>query len=447
VFLTSRSRQTIRRQNRFTPVYAVANAALQAIADCVLQPVVLLAAVAFLLGGGNRQVAAFAVIAAAAWALAPIALYGIRAILAQSYPIVIFGGALRLIGALVIGFIGLRIDDISTNRVTGALIVAYLLYQAGSALANQASAGLLVTAVGRNRQAGIYRNRNVVALIAAVAAAFACWSVFRSGEVFQRALGLVLILAAMSAIAATWFQLSITGGIASAPHQRLTWSTLRAPLLTVPYRRYLAFKILLALVAAVDPFLIVYGFRELGLQMQYVGLALVAYVIGQVAGQVAWPRWIAGHSSRIPFQVAALLRLLLLAWILALPSLATSSFYTDRYDDLTMAMRGFAIGFGLLGLATSVGNAANQRYLLDIAPRGTIQAPILLTNMVASVTAFAPLGVVWLLGRYELERVLWGAIGVAIVALLASGLLIESRVRVRAAAGSWRTRRQQPRAA
>jgi len=440
VFLTLRSRQSLRRQNRLAPVYAIANGALQAIADTILQPVIVLAAITFLLGGSNREIAAFAVIALAAWSLAPVVTIALRAVVSRPYLIVFAAGIVRIVGAILIGFVGFRIDDLSTGKIVGTLLVAWVIYEAGSALAGQASAGLVVTSVGRHRQSSIFRRRSVVAIVAAVAAALACRSAFGSNETFQTALGLVLLLAALAALAATWFQLSIPGGVSLTPSPPITRSSLVAPFRTVPFRRFIAFKVLLALVAAVDPFLVVYGFRELGLQVEYIGLALVAYTLGHLAGQLVWPRWIAGHSPRIPFQVATLLRLLLLTWILAVPELASSSWYTDRFDDLTVAMRGFAIGFALLGLAANVGNAANQRYLLDIVPRGATQGPILVANIIAAITAFAPFGVAWLLGRYDLERILWAAVGVAIVALLASGLLVESRVRVRAAAGSWRIR-------
>jgi MFS family permease len=103
-------------------------------------------------------------------------------------------------------------------------------------------------------------------------------------------------------------------------------------------------------------------------------------------------------------------------------------------------MRGFAWGFALLGLASSVGNVGNQRYLTDITPRGAVHGLIMAANALAAITGLAPLGVAWLLEHYELERLLWAAAGVAIAALLASGLLVESRVRVRAALGAWRTR-------
>ncbi len=447
--LTSRSRQSLRLQSRFAPSYAIINATLQSLAESVLQPTILLAAVAFLLGGTNYQIAAFAVIALATWALAPVLLLILQSVIGRPYTIVFSAAIVRLAAVLVVGVIGFRIDDISTQRIVGSLIVAYLAYQIASSVAGQASAGLILSSGHRTRQDATFRRRSLAAIVAAIVGALVCWSVFRSDQAFQDSIGILLLLAALSVASASWFLLNIPGGPARSPSPRpaLLWSSIWRAFQTAPFRRFISFKVLLALAAAVDPFLIVYGFQELGFQVQYLGLALVAYAAGQLVGYLFWPRWIARHSPRVPFQIAAFLRLLLLTLVIALPALATSNLYTDRFDDQTMAMRGFAIAFVLLGLAGSVGNAANQRYMMDIAPRGATQGPILAANLVAAVCAFGPFGVAWLMQRHELERILWGAIGVAILALLASGLLIDSRVRVRTTVGSWRSRRQAPKAA
>jgi hypothetical protein len=433
--------------NRLAPVHAVITASLQAVADSVLQPTIVLAAIAFLLGGSNYQVAIFPVGAGAAWAFAPVLLLLAGSLMGRSYTVVFLAGVIRTGAIIAIGIIGLRIDDLSSSRIVSSLIVSYLVYQAASAVSAQAAPGLLLSGLPRSDRGNTFRRRAVASVIAAGVAALACWSVFRSGETFQHSVGLLLCLAAVSALASTWFLLNITGGASSTPSaqpQRLL-STIGGALQAAPFRRFISFKILLALAAAVDPFLIVFGFRELGLDVRYLGLAIVAYVAGQVVGNVTWPRWVQGHGPRIPFQVATLLRLVMLTWVIALPTLATSELYTDRFDDSTAAMQGFATSFALLGLAASAGAAANLRYVMDIAPRHAARGYILTSNLVTGICAFAPFGVAWLLQRYELERVLWGAIGMAIVALLASGLLIESRVHIRNASGSWRTRRQEPR--
>lgn len=447
MFLISRSRFVPRHASRLSPLYAVLHAALQTVAGIVLQPVIILAAVAFLLGGSNYQIAAFAVIALATWALAPLAMVILSSATGQSYPVVLGAGAIRFAAAMIIGIVGWRIDSLSPERIVSSLILAFLIYQAASAIAGQSTSNVILTGVPRNQQLAIFRRRGNVAAIVAVLGAIACWSVFRSDEAFQRSVGLLLMLAAFSLASATWFLLSIRSGDSRSltPQSRQMLASVRDAFRRSPFRRYAAFKILLALTASFDPFVIVFGFQELGLGTEYIGWAILAYAGGQLAGHLGWSRWIAGHGPRVPFQVATFLRLLFLTWIVSLPTLASSNLYTDRFDDLGQAMGGFAAAFALLGLAMSVGQPANQRYLMDIAPRAVVQGPILATNLIAGVFAFGPFGVAWLMGRYDLERLLWGGIGIAIIALLASGLLLESRVRIRTSPGSWRSRQRTAR--
>jgi len=448
VFLISRSRSVPRRTSRLASLYALLNAALGAIAGIVLQPVIVLAAVAFLFGGGAYQVAAFAVIALASWALAPLLMLAVSSSMGDAYPIVLGAGVVRFIAVIVIGIIGLQIDDMSTGRVVSWLIVAYLVYQVSSAIATHSTSGLILASIPRNQHMLIFRRRGLAAGLAAVIAGLACWSVFRSDETFQRAVGLVLMLAALSLASATWFLLSVRGRPTrtSVPQPRRLLATAANAFQSAPFRRYLWYKGLLALAAAFDPFVIVFGFQQLGLDVAYLGGAVLAYALGQLGGQLLWARWIFRHGARVPFQIAALFRLLFLTLSISLPALATSDFYADRFDDREVAMGAFAAGFALLGLAMSAGRAGNQRYVMEIVPRGAIQGSILAANAVAGLLAFAPFGVAWLLARYDLERLLWGAIGVTIVALLASGLLVDARVRIRTAPGArrFRTRTARP---
>ncbi len=449
MYLISRFLTTPPHANRLAPLYAFLNAALLSIGGIVLQPVITLAAVAFLLGGSNYQIAAFAVISLASWTLAPIVMLILGSAMVQSYPIVVGAGLIRFVAVLIIGIIGFRIDDLSPERIVSSLLIAYVIFQAASAVAGLSTSSVVASGVPRDQQTAIFRRRGFAAAIAAAVGASACWSVFRSDEAFQRSVGLVLMLAAISLGSATWFLLSIRVGSTrtATPQPRQILTSGREAFRRAPFRRYVSFKLFLALTAAFDPFVIVFGFQELGLTTEYLGWAILAYAVGQLLGHVGWTRWIAGHSPRVPFQIATFLRLMFLTWIVSLPTLATSNLYTDRFDDLNQAMGGFAAGFVLLGLATSVGQPANQRYLMDIAPRGAVQGPIFAANLIAGVCAFAPFGVAWLIGRFELERLLWGGIGVAIAALLASGLLMESRVRIRSSSGSWRSRQRTARTA
>ncbi len=102
--------------------------------------------------------------------------------------------------------------------------------------------------------------------------------------------------------------------------------------------------------------------------------------------------------------------------------------------------RSIALVIGFVLVVVLIGTAIG--YVTGFGWVGTLVA-----TLIAGVFAFAPFGVAWLMGRYDLERLLWGGIGLAIVALLASGLLLESRVRIRTSPGSWRFRQRTARTA
>jgi hypothetical protein len=442
VFLIRRSRSTLRRQSRLAPYNSVANALLQSMADTALNPAIVLASIAFLLGGTNNQIAAFTVIAVATWTLAPLALVLVRSIIGRPYPVIFTAAAIRLGAIATIGWTGLQIDDWSTTSVISTLVGAYLVYQVASSITSQASVGLLASSLRGSPGKAPLRWRSLAALTAALIVGWITWSILDSGQPFQDSVRNLLVLSTLAIAGATWFLLSIPAGQAStvSPRPRRLVSAIRKSLSTSAFRRYVSFKLLLASVAAMDPFLIVYGFFELNLELRYVGWALLAWASGQVIGNLLWPRWIARTGPRVPFQLATALRLLLLLLVVSLPSLATSDLYNDRFDGPEPAMRLFASSFVLLGLAASTGNAANQRYLMDISPRGETSGTVFSANLVAAIGAFLPLLAAWSIDRYELEWAFWGAIGLAVITLIASGLLPNTRVRIRTTTGSWRHR-------
>lgn len=448
MFLIRRSRSTQRRQTRLAPYNSVANALLQSMADTALNPVIVLAAIAFLLGGANRQIAAFTVIAVAAWTLTPLVLMAIRPVIGRPYPLIFGTAAIRLGAIATIGWTGLHIDEWSASTILSTLVGAYLVYQVASSITSQSSTGLLASAFRGTSGNNQIRWRSIAALAASLAVGWIAWSILESGQPLQDSIGNLLILSTLAVAGATWFLLSIPAGQVStqSPRPRRQISALRTSLSTSAFRRFASFKLLLAMAAAMDPFLIVYGFLELNLEVRYIGWALLAWAGGQVVGNAVWPRWIARTGPRIPFQIAAALRLLLLLLIVSLPSLAASDLYLDRFDGPEPAMRFFASAFALLGLAASTGNTANQRYLMDISPRGEASETVFAANLVAAIGAFFPLVAAWSIDRYEMDWAFWGAIALAVLALIASGLLPNSRTRVRRSTGSWR-QRSSPQAA
>jgi len=188
------------------------------------------------------------------------------------------------------------------------------------------------------------------------------------------------------------------------------------------------FRVALGLAAAADPFIIVFGLRRVGLELGDIGLALVAYAIGHLAGILIWPHWSPHQSARAPLQIAALLRVLVLVITIGIPAIVSSTLYTDRFASAEPAVRLFLIQYVLLGLAVSAHGWANQRYLQDISTPETARQAVTTTNVVHGILAFGPFAAALLIDRTSLDEMLWIAAAIAFIALLISGFLIESRV-------------------
>lgn len=442
MFFTRRARPRGRATSRFTRPLVTANASLQAVADTILQPALLLAAIAIVLDGSLRQMATFAVASVAAWSLTPLVMLLPTTFLRNTAPITLAALILRLGAMAVLGLTALRLDDWTTDRVLGYLIGSYVAHQIGSAVMVQSN--LQQSAVAPSAR-GVGRGlwwRNVAILIAAMLAAWAVWRQFSNQVPLQEALENLLLLSAVAVGSASLlrFVLIQSRTPTRAPSTLRLGAALRQAISSSAVRRFLAYRVLLALVAAFDPFLLWYGFDQLGLQIKYVGMALVAWTVGQVVGQLVWPWLSARIGSRIPLQIGITLRLFMLVLVVSIPEFIASKAYADQFDGPEAAFRTFAWSFLLLGLAASAGNASNQRYLMDVSTSGTVVGLTTWVNALAGVFAFAPFAVAWALGEWSSDRVFWGGIGLAVVALLASGLLPNARVKVRSKPGTWRKR-------
>jgi len=139
--------------------------------------------------------------------------------------------------------------------------------------------------------------------------------------------------------------------------------------------------------------------------------------------------------------MTALLRLLILVVAVSIPSISASGLYAGRFDGPDVAVRCFIAIFGLLGLVTSANNVANQPYLLDIVPADLAHPAIALTNTILGGLALGALAAAFLVERFSLQAMLYVAIILAFVALVGSGLLADSRIRIRQRYGSRGVRR------
>jgi hypothetical protein len=431
--VTSKKRAFRPRFSFWTQFHAVISAGQQAFTGSLIHPAIVLSTIAYLLGGNTYQIAGFSAIAAAAWALGRFVVQPLVFLIGSTRPIAIAGLILRTGAIVLIGIIGYRLDHIRPENIITALLICYAFYEVGSTTAVITTNGQIATTYTPSKREAFFRWRRVIAVAAAFLGAIVVEESFRRMSTDATpSIKNILMLAAVAAVASAWFMFQIPSGsrrdisAIPAPLAEGIGSVLASP----PIRRFLAFRFILGLSTLADPFVIIYGMREIGFSLHFTGLALIFFVGLQLAGTVVWPRWLAAHSSLRTIQLAVFCRLIFLVLAISIPTIATSSYYTDHLSSNALAAWSFVATFGFLGFSTSIHNVANQRYLLDLTTRTSPQPAIALTNLLLGVVAFAPLGGGWIASRYSLEATVATAAAIAFVAFVASALLVESRVRV-----------------
>jgi hypothetical protein len=217
---------------------------------------------------------------------------------------------------------------------------------------------------------------------------------------------------------------------AGLPPEGAGWTYLAlAPALLlhgVRLRRYLVFRLLLVLAAAVDPFLLLYALRAFDLPLQGIGLYLALFALVRLVTGLAYPTMVAAGYARLLGQSAVLCRVLVPLLALTLPLILQSGPVTSRLPEQGwLGAAAFASIIILYALATAGIEATDAAYLRDaLAPahRPAVRALVVLALIVLS-PAFIIAGSV--ADRWGFELLLAVAAGISLVAALASGLLLE----------------------
>ncbi len=197
------------------------------------------------------------------------------------------------------------------------------------------------------------------------------------------------------------------------------------PLLDNRYQRFLIFRILLSSTAAVDPFLFLYAVTRLGVPATSIGAYAVAGVIGWVLTASLWA-WLERSSGpRAVLQSAAVLRLIAPAAALALPQIADTPLAQNRFSGVALAPEVFAVAFFAIGAALAAQARGNSSYLSPLAPKPMRTAYAGLTNGVLVFVAFAPVAGGLLIQRAGYEALFIASIVVGLIAVFLGGWLAD----------------------
>ncbi|MGC4104918.1 MAG: hypothetical protein QM753_01005 [Thermomicrobiales bacterium] len=395
---------------------------LRAITDTLLDPVIILAATLFMLGGSPAQIAAPAVITALLWAAGPFVVPAIARLIGAVMPLAIAGVVLRAGAAILILAIGFRIQRLSPGDTVVAILLCYTFFQLGVALTDETWGSPWANGSGRRISAFGWVTL-VTAIVSTLAAIAAARTLDPMHVNFPHSVGLLFVLGAIAALSACWFLVlgefmhadDDLPDAANEPDARMQ---------SASGYRYLAFQVLWALSRLADPFVIVFALSEMSLSFRYVGVALAAYALLRGIGQL-----IAGSLPRaLPparmLQLGSFLRFVFLVVAGGIAVTASSAWYQAEMTNSDAASWALAFAFGALGVAVAFSDDAQRRYLGHLEGRLSGDTTgVSLPGIVLALLSISPFVGAWIVGRYSLEGAIVTAAVIAFLAMLASAML------------------------
>jgi len=408
--------------------HSIASVALQRLADALLQPMILLPAIVWLLNGSYVDIAIITVVASGSSAFGGIVMPYILYLLEDVRVVILGANVVRAAAAALIVVLGWRAASFEQADFVSLLIISVVFYELGSAV--NITTNPRSTIANLDQPTSI-RSRQTAGALAGILGGLIAWSTLSNDAlIFPRSAGWLLVLGGIASISSVWFQLT-------APIRRdmlyhkpsfVGFEDIQALVRLGNVRRFIYFRLVFGLAALADPFLIIYGIMQMGLNLAYVGATVLVLAISQVIGGVVWTVFRKARGSRRSMQIAALLRLAGISLAMGVPIVADSSAYAERFDSQTPGSWLFVFAFALLGLGQSTYLRNERPYAIRIAgDQSLYPAAIMLTNFTMLVTAISAMVGAWIIGAWSLETAMVTAAMVAFIALLMSGLLIGRR--------------------
>lgn len=431
------------RSGRFNGPLAATVGVLLGAADAFLHPLIILPLFAIQVHASLHTIALISAAGVTSWFAAMVcASVGLRLLPRQSLAMT----AASIAGAVAIAWLALGTHQSGSSDATRLhlFFVCYVVYSAARGFNRPTSTRMLIDALSGN---GVHwfnwfalAGTGAMTIIAGLVARGAYGS---RGPGFPTNAALLFGCAAAALAAATFFLSRIREpmrlGQDSPSAADLSMGVSNA-LASTLMRRFLAFRLAMALLAGADPFFIVYAIVELKAPPSMAGVFLAVYGAGFLGSTPLWSGLIDRAGNRIAMQLTAAIRIVAPLVALALPNLVASRFYLDHVHNPRAPFYFFAAAFGALGIAARGQAMADANYLVEIAPERHFDAYAFVANLSVLAAGFTPLVAVWIIERDGFSRLFVCTAIAGIGAVLVSGLLGESRARVRATARALRPR-------
>ncbi|MBA2276634.1 MAG: hypothetical protein H0W06_02615 [Chloroflexia bacterium] len=433
--MTFRNSAPNQREHLTPTTYALVASTFHGVAAALFHPLIIIAFFISRVSDESRDVALVAVISTATWYVPQLLTNWGSRYYPQVYPVVVAASVVRLASVSLMAAFVLRTDSPDAVLARQFLLIL-VAYQLASAALVPAMNELMARAVPARHLTTLFRNRFIVGSVAAmVAGLVAARGLGVDAPPFPRGFGLLFLVAAMATGAESWFLLRLREVKSEdLPRERvgsIAPSRLVAALAGGGFRKFALFRIIIALAAIADPYLIVHGMREIEPSSRFLGLYIVTFAAANLAGTAAANDLTVLGAARSVFQVAALLRFATPILALLIPLL-----YTSEAASSGVAAALFGSVFVGLGLITAAHGGTTQHTLLALHPPGARAAGITLLNVALCFCALAPLLGSRLVEQRGTAALLGVASAIGFIAVVFSGALIAPSPR--------RSRRRRP---
>lgn len=289
---------------------------------------------------------------------------------------------------------------------------------------------LLSKAFESSTRATLFASRALWGVVTAAIAGVVVRSVFADEGVAQfRAFGYLYLAAAGAFASAAFFTLLLKEPARRLPAHRTGATNARATVLRMgAFQRYALFRIVLAAVAMLDVFIVVYAVQELSVERGDVGVFVIAYAAALAVGLAAGRGLSRRRGGRATLQATAWLKLLAPLLLLTIPYLRESADVATRSGNDRLYLWLATACFAAIGASHGLQVHGNFQYLCAIVQPHTRQAAFDLTNIIMAVATLFPFVAAWIVERWMYERLFAVAAACSLFGVLLSGILVDRRV-------------------
>jgi MFS family permease len=410
-------------------IVALLQAISTSLATGLALPVVVLAAWVAFLTEDLYRIALVPVLAFGLWNLGALVAGRICHDRLRLLPWAFGASAIRAGAMAAIGYLAYHNNPGSDGRLR-LFLVALGIFGFASGFVSVPLESLLQKSFESSSRAQLFLGRAFWGVIAALVSGIVVRSVFENdGPATQRAFAYLFIAAAGCLASAAFFTLLI-----KEPVRRL--STARHDQQSSPLsalgdrvmRRYLLFRIALAAVAMLDVFIVVYALRELAFDRTFLGIYVIAFC-GALAICLPLSRSLSSRrGGRATLQSAVWLKLIAPLLMLTIPYLQDSADVAEHVSGDRFYLWMLAACFAALGASLAFQGTGNFQYLSEIAPAIQRTSYFATANVVLMFATLFPLVGAWILEGWDFQRLFGVSAAVALLAVLLSGILVDTRI-------------------